>query len=1044
MMHRYEPLFARKACWWLPLLAKTPPVTETPTPVPPVIETPTESAPSGESGGGPSMSEAPSPSPSLTSASPLPSVKRLSKKPMAEELKRQEVPDHLKPNAGEVNDVSTQALKTAPIGQERKVTRRRSVTSRRCLAGDLMNAPCSCFHFRDSPFCHDHAYFDPESVRISAGGTSEMEDVLNKALEVALDHVIDFPPEAQSEGEAILATLPSNLATEFSDPLECYQLKRQFLALLSFSGDTGDGLLQAEEVLSCAKNIGDDLDPEKVNIEWANTLVAGVLGRDDNSPGDEGVDLIHFMDCIRQMRTSMGVDKRSVSQNVKRLKMERLKTAGAGGGGGGGGGVENVDDVESDEEDEDEEATLSPWHYPVHVPEGASPGTILTIPLPGGEVGYAPVEDDNAPGTVVKVPMTAAAVAGCVKQAVEDASSGNAARATEMPAETMTSLPSSRRVSCIEGAPDEPGIGAVYAAIKGRQRFSLNAFLALREASALATDLPKMEGYMLKRGDAMSMGYLNSWKLRYFRLEGNELVYYEKEPTGDESAASKFQVNKQGNTDAVQQAKDKAASQGREATDKELAAAMVEEQNVEVFKDKNCKGGINMSEIVDIQFSIKTPVSVSGARLMVNKRAPGSDEPALSSDLKGGELAEAMVVFKVTSAKMRRYVLAVPYDNVIQVMSLFAKHVHFARASLRFRREFGSGVKQALTLSDRIQWAASTHGAKIALAGLMIVYQNKYLRDNVLNYNLYSIGPINITPARIILAMVVTKTAHDVYISAKYANREKKYGIKWQYKKDVFHCNICESKFPTIAVRKEHQKHHCRMCGRVVCHACASTLLFYEASGKRQRTCDYCIKHGGPPDSCKALASNQKTVFELAAEEKRKADAKKKEEAGGSQAQAAIIERNQLKTTELADWCDWGVCPGTAPDLSKRNKNTAATGGGSEMAMKYEFSVFVPKDAQPGDTIEVTLPDGVNKVITYVVDSKPSDRQKVSIGFGKDGVFFALPPKGGYDKEAMEAAKQRKEVNAAQMATNALKTANSIINAASDAKDMASMAGLKF
>lgn len=99
----------------------------------------------------------------------------------------------------------------------------------------------------------------------------------------------------------VRSTLPPDLAEEFSDPIECYQLQRQFKSLLAASGDDGDGLLQASEVLSCARGIGDDLDPAKVNMEWANTLVAGVLGRDDNTPGDEGIDLIHFMMMIRQV-----------------------------------------------------------------------------------------------------------------------------------------------------------------------------------------------------------------------------------------------------------------------------------------------------------------------------------------------------------------------------------------------------------------------------------------------------------------------------------------------------------------------------------------------------------------------------------------------------------------------------------------------------------------------------------------------------------------------------------------------------------------------
>jgi hypothetical protein len=94
----------------------------------------------------------------------LPARKDLSSKPNPEDAKRKEVPEHLKPAAGEVNSLTNKPLRTAPVGQERRVARRRSVTSRRCRAFDMTGAECTSFHFRDSPFCHDHAHLDPASV----------------------------------------------------------------------------------------------------------------------------------------------------------------------------------------------------------------------------------------------------------------------------------------------------------------------------------------------------------------------------------------------------------------------------------------------------------------------------------------------------------------------------------------------------------------------------------------------------------------------------------------------------------------------------------------------------------------------------------------------------------------------------------------------------------------------------------------------------------------------------------------------------------------
>jgi hypothetical protein len=58
---------------------------------------------------------------------------------------------------------------------------------------------------------------------------------------------------------------------------------------------------------------------------------------------------------------------------------------------------------------------------------------------------------------------------------------------------------------------------------------------------------------------------------------------------------------------------------------------------------------------------------------------------------------------------------------------------------------------------------------------------NIRIYQQVLGYTLFSIGPLKITPARIITGIIVTKTAHEIYIAAKYADREKKVCILYIY-----------------------------------------------------------------------------------------------------------------------------------------------------------------------------------------------------------------------------------------------------------------------
>lgn len=90
-------------------------------------------------------------------------------------------------------------------------------------------------------------------------------------------------------------------------------------------------------------------------------------------------------------------------------------------------------------------------------------------------------------------------------------------------------------------------------------------------------------------------------------------------------------------------------------------------------------------------------------------RLEGFALPPGESGANSSEMAENMVVFKVSTHKQRRYVLAVPYEQIVPVMVAFARHVAFAKASMKFRREFGSAVPSKLTLGERIGWAANKY-----------------------------------------------------------------------------------------------------------------------------------------------------------------------------------------------------------------------------------------------------------------------------------------------------------------------------------------------
>jgi hypothetical protein len=183
-----------------------------------------------------------------------------------------------------------------------------------------------------------------------------------------------------------------------------------------------------------------------------------------------------------------------------------------------------------------------------------------------------------------------------------------------------------------------------------------------------------------------------------------------------------------------------------------------------------------------------------------------------------------------------------------------------------------------------------------------------------------------------------------MYYEFRYLRKERKYGVTWQYKSASPHCGCCGSKFATIALRKSQAKKHCRMCGRIVCRACSPAMLFYAASGKRQRTCVTCIEEDGPPADRAAVEAKQKSIFTLMAEAKAKAGDSKSD---GKKAKGPTPPRE--KRPEKAQWADWGL-----PDGQVVKKSTfASLFSGAEKPSDFKFTFFLPPQVLPFETIEV-------------------------------------------------------------------------------------------
>lgn len=79
---------------------------------------------------------------------------------------------------------------------------------------------------------------------------------------------------------------------------------------------------------------------------------------------------------------------------------------------------------------------------------------------------------------------------------------------------------------------------------------------------------------------------------------------------------------------------------------------------------------------------------------------------------------------------------------------------------------------------------------------------------------------------------------HAAHYSSWEEHQGERYGVAWQSDAEVTACTLCASTF-----KWTRRKHHCRLCGRVVCNACSrARLLPSQGSERAERACDGCAQ----------------------------------------------------------------------------------------------------------------------------------------------------------------------------------------------------------
>ena len=188
-----------------------------------------------------------------------------------------------------------------------------------------------------------------------------------------------------------------------------------------------------------------------------------------------------------------------------------------------------------------------------------------------------------------------------------------------------------------------------------------------------------------------------------------------------------------------------------------------------------------------------------------------------------------------------------PYNSQLQLKTMFEKEYALTEVDANHLQIVGLS-KESLASSQ----------SKVLKATTLMIENQAILRsiDRTLCFG--AIG-------HSINALVLFLNAYAYGSAFKNRTRENKYNVQWDSESKARNCGVCGIVFKSVSLRKTFQKHHCRACGRVICHYCGAKELFLEVSQKYERVCKSCIAVGHPPMVpiliCHLFALTNKCIF---------------------------------------------------------------------------------------------------------------------------------------------------------------------------------------
>lgn len=117
---------------------------------------------------------------------------------------------------------------------------------------------------------------------------------------------------------------------------------------------------------------------------------------------------------------------------------------------------------------------------------------------------------------------------------------------------------------------------------------------------------------------------------------------------------------------------------------------------------------------------------------------------------------------------------------------------------------------------------------------------------NVAKQQASTVDPIFTSIGLVALMGAQTAYASNEYLmKLKNAKQQARYGVeKWELTSRE--CAVCKDVFDSLRLNTTKQHHHCCSCGHIVCHACSTTEMYLDVTGKVKRVCDDCVLKGIP------------------------------------------------------------------------------------------------------------------------------------------------------------------------------------------------------